>query len=224
MRSLLGSSPALLELADFGAGARREGQNTSAQALMTTRTLGKMTESSMPPRWSYLLFRLIRELAPNAALELGACVGISAAYQAAAMDLNENGRLITLEGATALAARSSRTLEELGLADRAEVRLGAFADTLTGVIADLAPLDYAFIDGHHIEQSTLSYAEQILPSLSDEAVLVFDDINWSDGMRRAWQTILKDDRYALTVNLRAVGLAVVSKSATTRSHLSVGYY
>ena len=224
LRSLLASSPDVLELEDFGAGARSEGQNLSSQALMTTRTLGKMTESSKPPRWAYMLFRLIRELKSKTALELGACVGISAAYQASAMQLNGTGHLITLEGATVLAARATRTLDELGLGQRAEVRLGAFADTLATAIADLAPVDYAFIDGHHVEQATLDYAKQILPALSDEAVLIFDDINWSDGMRRAWQAVLKDDRYALTVDLRAVGLAVVSKSATTRSHLSIGYY
>ena len=31
-------------------------------------------------------------------MELGTCIGISAAYQAAAIKLNEKGKLITLEG------------------------------------------------------------------------------------------------------------------------------
>lgn len=224
LRQLLGSSPQLLELEDFGARSRSEGEKTSKEALVKTVTLGKMTDSSKPPRWAYMLFRLIRELQPDNCLELGACVGISAAYQASALKLNGNGRLVTLEGAKVLAERSTRTLRELGLDTMAEVRVGAFEDTLQRAIRDLTPLQYAFIDGHHLEDATLDYANQIYPALGSEAILVFDDINWSNGMRRAWRAIQADQRFALTVDLREVGIAVVSASAQPRPTLSIGYY
>ena len=77
------------------------------------RTLGDMTRSSTSPRWAYLLFRLIRELRPESVLEMGSCVGISACYQAAALELNGAGKLLTLEGAPVLAARTARSIEEL---------------------------------------------------------------------------------------------------------------
>jgi hypothetical protein len=46
--------------------------------------------------------------------------------------------------------------------------------------------------------------------MAGEAVFVFDDVNWSDGMRNAWSTIVDDPRIALTVDLRSVGIAVAS--------------
>jgi predicted O-methyltransferase YrrM len=214
------ASQDLLEVEDFGSG-----RIASAQANhVTARTLGSMTRSSKPPRWAYLLFRLAREFQPQACVELGACVGISAAYQAAALELNgQQGRLVSLEGAEVLAARSTRTLESLGLQSRASVRVGRFSDTLGPTLADLSPVDWVFLDGHHDEKATLDYMEQILPSLANDAILIFDDINWSDGMRRAWKQVVADPRFALTVDLRSVGLAIVSSDALERETLNIAY-
>jgi len=219
LRAFLLTSPEVFDMTDFGAGPR-----SGPAPEGSRRTIGHMTRSSKPPRWADLLFQLVRSTGATSLLEMGACVGISAAYQGAALELNGAGRLISLEGVKALQARSARTLDELGLTDRAEVRLGEFGTTLPAAIDDLAPVDYAFIDGNHQEDATVDYADQLHPHLADEALLIFDDISWSDGMARAWQTIVADPRYALTIDLRSVGLAVVSASATRRAALSIGYY
>ncbi len=208
-----------LEIEDFGSGRAVSGSQTK----MLTRTLGKKTTDSKPPRWGYLLFRLVRELQPAAGVELGACVGISAAYQAAAMELNGKGRMISLEGATVLAERSQQTIDELHLSDRGTVLLGQFSDTLPGTLADTTPLQWAFVDGHHDETATLEYMEQILGAAAPDAVLVFDDINWSPGMARAWRTIVADPRFALIVGLHSVGLAVVSSANVPRQVINIAY-
>lgn len=205
---------------DYGAGRRSD----PAPQSSVTRTIGTMTRSSKPAAWSFLLFRMMREVRPTAALELGTCVGISAAYQGAALELNESGRLVTLEGAPALAERSRRTLSELGLAERVDVRTGRFADSLPIVLDDIAPVSWAFIDGHHAEEPTLDYMEQVVTRAAGETVLIFDDINWSDGMRRAWRTIADDRRFSLVVDLRSVGIAVISASATSRHSLRIAYH
>ena len=91
------------------------------------------------------------------------------------------------------------------------------------MLPELEPLDYAFIDGHHTEAATLEYMRQILPHVSDEAILVFDDIDWSPGMKKAWQQIAAEPRFALTVDLGTIGFAAVSASATGKQALSVSY-
>lgn len=222
LRRLLLVSPQPFEMVDYGAGTRSD--PTHGSVTTSTRTIGAMTRYSKSPMWAKLLFRLVRALEPETVLELGSCVGISAAYLGAGLRLNGHGRLISLEGVPALAERSARTLEELGLTDVGEIRLGEFGETLPAAIDDLKPVGCAFIDGNHEETATLEYAEQVLATAAPEALLVFDDINYDDSMRRAWQTIRHDQRYALTIDLRAVGLAVVSESAASRHEAAIGYY
>jgi predicted O-methyltransferase YrrM len=142
---------------------------------------------------------------------MGTALGVSAAYQAAALRLNSHGALVTIEGATSLADIARNNFQQLCL-DTVEVVVGRFQDTLTNVLTNRQPVDYVFVDGHHDEQATRAYFEQILPFLAEEALLVFDDITWSEGMRRAWNTLAKDRRVDVTVDLGPVGLRVVDSS------------
>lgn len=189
----------------------------------TTTTIARMAEFSKPVPWAWLLYCVAREVQPERALEMGSCVGISAAYQVAAMHANGHGRLITLEGSRELADRSQWTLNALSL-DRAEVRHGHFSDTFERAVDDLKPVDWAFIDGNHNREPTLEYADRLLQAAGPETVHIFDDINWSDGMRQAWAAIKRDPRYQVTFDLRSVGIAVSSVSATERRNFRIGYY
>ena len=72
-------------------------------------------------------------------------------------------------------------------------------------------IDYAFIDGHHDQDATIDYFRQIKPHLSPNAVLVFDDISWSDGMKKAWKTIKNDKDIEVYVDLFVVGVCIVKK-------------
>ncbi len=208
---------------DFGSGDDRE-SISGPEPTFREITLGEMTaRATSSPRQGYLLFRLTRALQPTSVLELGTCVGVSSAYIGAALELNGAGRLITLEGGKALAERSHHTLSELGLSHRVEVVQGAFADTLAGVLERVAPLQLAFIDGHHQEEPTLAYTEQVMPTLSEEAVLAYDDINWSEGMLRAWDSLDNDPRFAMTLNLGAMGVATVSAAPSGLHHKTLRY-
>ena len=183
-------------------------------------TIGEITRSaSKKPLWASLLFRLVRHLRPASCIEMGTCVGISGAYQAAALALNGAGRLVTLEGHEALVAVARGTFAQLGLT-QAEVRAGRFEDTLEPALDDMDPVDYLFIDGHHQEDATLAYFEQALPHLSRCATLVFDDITWSEGMQRAWARLQEDERVTVSVDLRSIGLCLLSRVPAPRRRYS----
>jgi predicted O-methyltransferase YrrM len=185
------------------------------------RQVGELCrKASKPPAWSLLLFELVRAFRPRNCIELGTCLGISAAYQAAALRLNGAGTLVTLEGAEALAGLSRLHLRELGL-DNVTVVAGRFQDKLPGILRHGPPVDYAFIDGHHDEKATLEYYRLFLPALAGCAVLVFDDIAWSDGMRRAWSAIRSADGVGLSVDLGPVGLCVAGVAAPPRRAVGI---
>ena len=218
LRRRADASKRLIRMEDFGAGSPTA--NLTAEEMYKGRfvekTLGAFSHASKPYLWTSVLFQLVRKFQPEAIIELGCCVGISGSYQAAAQKLNERGRLWTLEGASELAEVSRGHFAELAL-DNVTVVQGRFQDTLVGVIAQAAPIDYAFIDGHHDEQATLDYFEQILPHVAPRALLVFDDVDWSEGMTRAWRKIQEDPRVAISVETRTLGLCVIDPTAAKRN-------
>jgi predicted O-methyltransferase YrrM len=171
---------------------------------------------------SLLLFQVVRSCKLERGLELGACMGISAAYQAGAMQCNGGGQFLTLEGAPSFAAIASETLTGLGLSDIAAVEIGPFQTTLAPALQRLQPIDYMFIDGHHDEEATQSYFRQALPFLAKRAVLVFDDIHWSAGMTRAWQAIQRDPAVTVAVTLNGMGVCVTGGSVKQHYRIALG--
>lgn len=159
--------------------------------------------------WGEFLLRLVRELAPRRCVELGTALGISTAYQAAALELNGSGTLTTFEGARAWAAVAEEGLSTLGLADRTTVEIGAIDETLAEALARIGPVDYAFLDADHTEQATVKHFDAILPKMAPGGVAVLDDIAFSREMWRAWETIRRRDRVSTSMALGRMGLVAV---------------
>ena len=87
-----------------------------------------------------------------------------------------------------------------------------FQDVLDKVLNESRPVDFAFIDGHHDENATMRYFDQLIPFLANQGVvLVFDDISWSPGMKKAWKKIKVDERVKFSVDLRKVGICLMKK-------------
>lgn len=223
LRRELGSSSHEIQIADYGAGSPNLYLTTEqmSQGMTICRTIGDTCKrASKSYFWAFLLFRLIREYKPRVCLELGTCLGISGCYQAAALKINQFGTLITLEGAESLASIATQNFQILGF-DNVKVVIGRFQDTLTDVLKQHSPIDYAFIDGHHDEQATKAYFKRMVPVLSDRAVLVFDDISWSEGMKRAWCIIESDERVKISVDLGSVGICILDSSIKKKQTLRI---
>jgi predicted O-methyltransferase YrrM len=163
---------------------------------------------SIAPVWGRFLMRTVRELAPRSCLELGTGFGISAAYQAAALELNGTGALTTVERDEGLGGVAEAGLARLGLEGRVELRLGQ-DDSLGSVLEPMGSVDYAFLDADHTAEGTLAHFATLLPHLREGAIVVIDDINWSDGMSRAWKSIAGNERVSWKLELRRVGIIVV---------------
>lgn len=210
-RAALLASREVVEVPDFGAGtpADTRTQDEMSTGRICTEVVGEACLNySKEPFWAELLFHIIRQIKPVSCIEMGACVGISGAYQAAALELNGAGALHTMEGSPSFARITTETLETLSLKHRATVAVGRFSDTLDSVLAARTPVDCCFIDGHHDEVATIQYFEDVLPHLAPEAVLLFDDIRWSPGMIRAWEKIRADSRTGVSIDLGKIGICL----------------
>lgn len=160
---------------------------------------------SSDPGECRFLHTLVRRLAPARVVEMGTAIGISAAYMAAG--LPSGGRLWTVDQREASARHARRLFDRLGLP--AETVTGTFDDVLEDVLERAAPVDLLFVDGHHQEAATLRYTDRARPHLSARAVVVFDDVRWSEGMQRAWSTIRSQPRWTASVDFDMWGVCLV---------------
>lgn len=206
MRTRLSGSKEVIELKDFGAGSSIATPGKIDEGKSLFRTVGEICRNSSISRtWGSMLFQIVRHTRPSVCLELGTSLGISASYLGAACALNGNGSVLTLEGASSLAELARRNHISLGL-NMVTVIPGRFQDTLQAALSGNHPVDFVFIDGHHDRDATIKYFAQIKPFLSNRAVVLFDDILWSRGMRQAWRDIRRNAGSSVTLDLMRMGV------------------
>jgi predicted O-methyltransferase YrrM len=174
-------------------------------------TISKACKVSRDQRSATLLYFLMREFMPNFAIELGTNVGISSAYQTTALKQNGKGILITLESSPYRIRLAKQLHTKLGLDNITYVE-GLFSDTLEETLKKLIPINYAFIDGHHQYQPTLNYFNTLFKYAAEEAIFVFDDINWSSEMKRAWDRIKTDNRIKIAADFGSIGLCIITRN------------
>lgn len=221
-RSFLLNSDREIVIIDYGAGSPNSNRTKEemAKGVQSTAQVANICRASKPAFWAIFLFKLIRKLDPSSCVELGSCVGISASYQAAALSINGKGTLITLEGSPEIAEIANETLKSLDH-QNTSVIIGAFQETLEGVLESSEPIDFFFNDGHHDHNAVIQYFNAALPHLSDQAVIVFDDISWSPGMRKAWNEIEKDKRVSVSIDLQTIGIALIGNNFVSKEKFRI---
>lgn len=193
--------------------------SSDADRVAKEMTVAQAARASKSKAECHLLFNLARELRPALVVELGTNLGISGLYLAAALTEVGAGRLLTLEGSEPKAQVARAHFERLGVSNRVEVIVGDFYDTLPRIITEYgAEIDLAFVDGFHDGPATVNFHEMLVSGMN-EGVLVYDDIDWSEGMARAWQRIRSRPRVRLSVQAGAVGICAVGRSAGNVIHL-----
>lgn len=181
-------------------------------------TISDAFKVSKSPKPAMFLYMLVRALKPETVLELGTNTGISSAFIAMALKRNGKGKIVTLDSSPYRQRIAKNVHQSLGL-EKVNYVNGLFVDTLDGVLEGMRTVDLAFIDGHHQYQPTLDYFAQIMPFTTSDSVFVFDDIIWSDGMKRAWAEIQHDDRTGLAIDLSSVGLTTLRNKEVPGTHV-----
>jgi predicted O-methyltransferase YrrM len=210
IRAAMLHSDALLQVTDYGAGGQ--------YGRHSTRPLRQIAANAASrPRQGRMLFRLIQHFRPDKILELGASVGVSTMYIAAAA---RQARLIALEGCPQTAAVCRTNLDALGLTN-ADIQTGAFDTTLTPALQQLDQVDWVFFDGDHRPEPTLRYFETCLGHAHGQTVFVFDDVYWSPGMTRAWEVVQNHPGVRLTVDFFDLSLAFIRPEFRGKQHICV---
>ena len=185
----------LLQIEDFGAGSRT--------AATKQRTVAQLAATAVkPPKFSRLLYRLVRHYQPQNIVELGTSLGLTTAYLAKA---NPEATIYTIEGSSAIHAVAQENFAQLHL-NNIEAMQGNFDLVLPPLLSTIPAVDLAYIDANHRYGPTVNYFEQFLQKGHNDSIFVFDDIHWSAEMEQAWAEIKNHPAVRCSVDLFFVGV------------------
>ncbi len=190
-----------ISITDLGAGSLVNNNQKKRLSLLAKHAL-------KPARLAQLIYRITNVLQPLSSIELGTCLGITTAYIAKA---NSANKLITVEGCPETAAVALENLNKLSI-ENVELKVGNFDVILPEILNELDRIDFAFIDGNHRKEATLNYFNLILPKVTENSVIIFDDIYWSEGMEDAWEQIKQHPHVTVSVDLFWIGLVFFKKN------------
>lgn len=156
-----------------------------------------------PARIAQILNRIILFKKFQNVLELGTSLGISSCYLAN----SPQSFLTTIEGSKAVWQQAQNTFEQANLTSKINSLQGTFDQVLPEVLAENPRFDCIFIDGNHSYEATTRYVEMLSPYLSENGLLILDDIYWSPGMTKAW----KETRKKFTVSIDLFFIGILSK-------------
>lgn len=210
-RSLLKNNQKI-EVEDFGAG--------SAVISTNTRVIKDIAKSSpKSKKFARLLFRIASYYKCKTIVELGTSFGTTTAYLSLS---SPEAKVFTLEGAGEIADRARAFFSKNDL-HNIDLLEGSFDKTIPQLLNKLSVIDLLFIDGNHQEKATLEYFEQFLKNASDESIFIFDDIHWSAGMERAWETIKAHGAVTLSIDLFFIGIVFFRKEFLVKQHFSIRF-
>jgi caffeoyl-CoA O-methyltransferase len=186
----------------------------------TERAAGRMAVMQTAPEQAALMTVLVRAIEARRALELGTFTGFGSI--AIARGLRENGLLLTCDVSEEWTAIASRFIEEAGLADRIEIRLGPALETLAE-LPEAEPFDFAFIDAD--KGNYPAYYEECLRLLRPGGLLLIDNVfhggnvvadadgatESTEAIRRTNDRVAADERVISAMIGVADGLTVALK-------------
>jgi predicted O-methyltransferase YrrM len=182
---------------DHGAGSR----------LMATKSLATAVKrASSNRKKGAFLYRWAHRFQPSVILELGTHVGIGTGY----LHLGQpSAELFTMEGDPFLAdqAKSFFASNEWKI----KSIIGTFDEQLKIFFSQPRCIDLVILDGHHQKFATLHYLEVIASHVNEGGWVLIDDIHWSKEMTAAWDSIVRDKRYQLTLDFFQYGAVYLGR-------------
>lgn len=201
----------LITVTDLGAGSHLNKNRTKKVREIAKNAL-------KTPYLAQLIYRLAVDQRPKNIIELGTCLGITTAYLAKA---RPEANVLTIEGCPETAAIAYQNFHELDLKN-IELQVGNFNELLPVAIAAADQLDFVYIDGNHTKEATINYFNWCLPKVTEDTLLIFDDIYWSEGMKSAWEEIKNHPQVTVTVDLFWIGL-VYFRKGQVKEHFKIKF-
>lgn len=208
LRRLMALNKEKIGLTDYGAG--------SHTLTEEKRRISDILQTSVSgENQCRVLFNIARFMQAKHILELGSSLGISTLYLSQG---HPTAKVYTIEGDPEIhhIARANYDLFHPEIVSMC----GKFDAILPELLPRIPPIDLVFIDGNHRYDATLNYHTMIKKWVSSRAVLVYDDIYWSTEMTRAWQELIQDDHFQISIDCFHYGILIKHPEAS-KEHFTI---
>jgi len=180
---------------DLGAGSKNVKSNQPS-----IKSLAK--NSLKPKKYAKLIGQFAKYINAKTIIELGTSLGTTTLYISL---LNPSASIITLEGSPAVAKIAQEQFNKLN-AKNIQIKIGNFNDTFPKLLEEKPHPDLIFIDGNHTYEATMRYFKLALNNCPKNSFLIFDDINWSGGMKKAWDEIKRHPKVSISMDFFFLGI------------------
>ena len=192
----------------YGAGSKSKKTHTTIKSLaQKASTKGKYWE---------LLYRISKHYKSKNILELGTNFGLGTlAFKLG----NPFSFIKSIEGSNTLIEinRNNFNNFKLNNIDFIQSTFEEFFKQRNDLTYDLV-----FIDGDHIGKNLLTNLDKTLQNCHNETLIIIDDIRWSIDMLAAWEQIIADKRFHLTIDLFKLGI-ILLKTDKEKEHFILRY-
>ena len=183
-----------IDFEDLGAGSKKvKTTQPKVKQLAKNSLKGKKYASLVAKLASYVRAKTI--------IELGTSLGTTTLYLSLC---NPQARIYTIEGSKSVAEIAREQFARAGVENIQSI-IGNFDREFPKLLKETGNVDFIFIDGNHTYEATMRYFKMALEAAEKNTVIVFDDINWSAGMQKAWQEIKKEPKVRISMDFFFVG-------------------
>lgn len=206
LKNRLRNNQKLIKITDHGAGSHRLGASRKVGDIYAT--------SSSKGKYGRMLFQLMKHYQLNSALELGTSLGIGTTC----LSTGNSGAIVTtIEGCPNTYQEAVSNFDFLGLSN-VDARLGTFSKVIPEL--ERENYDLIFIDGHHDGEALLDYIDQLIVHSHDDTFFILDDIRWSKSMKHAWNMLVADDRFHVSIDLFRMGV-LLRRPQQNKEHFDI---
>lgn len=208
-RIFLDNNSEIIHLQEFGA----KEKGTFSQRKIATH----YKKTSISDKYGRFLLHLVQYMNSTRILELGTSLGVSTTYLSVA---NPRAMVTTMDAQKSTLDIAKQYFKEHNIHNVTFIE-GKFEETLMPYLNTVDEIDVCFIDGNHTYEATLNNGLCILNKMSDVSVMILDDIRWSRGMYKAWETLRLNDTFNYTVDLGRIGLLFKVNNNAPKQHFVI---
>jgi predicted O-methyltransferase YrrM len=159
--------------------------------LRTMHANDAVDRLSSPAPGCALLAHLVERAAPTWTVEIGSAFGVASVAIAVTLASNAEARFDGIELEDWKASIADAAVRAV-LGGRARVHGGPAEGLLPALVERRdTPIDFAFVDALHTYDATWAEHRVLAAATAPGAIVVYDDVWWSNDMHRCWEAIAR---------------------------------